>query len=244
MLQLRVADSVTARAIAEVSEDEEEDGEVSSADGDDDDASTAGGDACDKLTWAVLEKLLGFQHTFEASHCARLLYSSLLDAVVAQCARSVTRTSLRPFVEKLAREALINSTNFAVEVWPLIREARGMWLGAKFVGLSTASGRPAAGRRRSCGRSCSVLAARPAYPSSCSTRRSRLFWRVRIIKPFSLRSGRAASRARPTRTASPQRRFRSRPTSRCCFTKSCPSFSKKTAWIHTTSVTLTTEGFL
>ena len=48
MLQLRVADSVTARAIAEVSEDEDEDGEISSADGDDDDAPTAGGDACDR----------------------------------------------------------------------------------------------------------------------------------------------------------------------------------------------------
>ena len=44
MLQLRVADSVTARAIAEVSEDEDEDGEISSADGDDDDAPTAGGE--------------------------------------------------------------------------------------------------------------------------------------------------------------------------------------------------------
>ena len=74
MLQLRVADSVTARAIAEVSEDDEEDGEASSADGDDDDASTAGGDACDKLTWAVLEKLLGFRaHLRREPLCAPLV---------------------------------------------------------------------------------------------------------------------------------------------------------------------------
>ena len=67
------------------------------------------------------------------------MYSSLLDTLI-----DVVDEALSPFVEKLAREALINSTNFAVEVWPLIFEARGIWLGAKFVGFSnciwTASG--------------------------------------------------------------------------------------------------------
>ena len=33
--------------------------------------------ACDEAAWAVLQRLLGFQHTFEPSHCARLLYSVL-----------------------------------------------------------------------------------------------------------------------------------------------------------------------
>ena len=83
----------------------------------------------------VLEKLLEFRHTFEASHCARLLYSSLLGVVVRGRARALADVALRPFIEKLAREYLINSTNFAVEVWPLIREAGGMWLGARFMGL-------------------------------------------------------------------------------------------------------------
>ena len=117
---------------------EEEYGSVD-GDGDEDDAaSSVGGDACDDATWEILSRLLGFEHTFEPSHCARILYLSLGPALLQDDGTHIEHTlsRVRPFVAALARAALLSSRlNFATEVWPLLsyKHHGGVWLGADYV---------------------------------------------------------------------------------------------------------------
>ena len=72
-----VAAAAPAAAAAAVEEEEECSSIEGDGDEDDDAASSVGGGACDEATWEILSRLLGFEHTFEPSHCARILYLSL-----------------------------------------------------------------------------------------------------------------------------------------------------------------------
>ena len=111
--------------------------------------------ACDEATWEVLQHLLGFQHTFQPSHCPRLLYVALAPDLLDSAAKadgtshgsrehrhdemapSSTAQQVRPFLEKLARGAIAsNGLDFASAVWPLVAKTGGIWLGSDFVPLS------------------------------------------------------------------------------------------------------------
>jgi len=114
--------AAAAAAAAAAAEEEEEcnsadgDGDGGEEGGEDDAASAVGGEACDEATWAILAHLLGFAHTFEPSHCARILYASLGPALLS---RPTLLDCVRPLVATLARAALLSSRlNFATEVAP------------------------------------------------------------------------------------------------------------------------------
>jgi hypothetical protein len=69
-------------------EEEEEERDDDDDDNDDnsrgDDEGSTKGDTCDDATWDVLDLLLGFQHTFDPSQSASLLYSSLAASLFDQ----------------------------------------------------------------------------------------------------------------------------------------------------------------
>ena len=135
---------------AEEEDPEARDTSVIVVDDDEEDDDDGDEDACDKTTWELLERLLGFRHTFEPTHCPWLLYSVLTPALLEEKEESAWDEphvpTLKPiaacminFLAQLQAGAILgcagDSMDVATDLWPLISGAGGMWLGPDFVGL-------------------------------------------------------------------------------------------------------------
>jgi hypothetical protein len=115
--------------------------------------------ACDEVTWAVLEHLLGFRHSFDSSQCPWVLYSALTPALVVEqdvpaCWDDQPKTKsialdMTPLLEKLSIAAIVgsgdNGADVAKTLWPLICRARGLWLGSNLVPLESCVWKPGHG---------------------------------------------------------------------------------------------------
>ena len=147
----------------ESAEEESSEGREASTtvtDGDDVDEDEDDGDddgdeeACDEATWEVLERLLGFHHTFEPRDCPWVLYSALTPALLEKKDESAwdephvpklnpIALAIRPFLATLGMGTIVGcdsdsvgcQMDVAADLWPLISTAGGMWLGGDFVSL-------------------------------------------------------------------------------------------------------------
>jgi hypothetical protein len=102
-------------------------------------------DVCDAFVWDVLERLVGFHHSFDPSQCLWLLYSMLTPALLnddddddeetvdspSGGQRAPIASRVAPFLVKLALGAFGSGKS----AWPYIVHAGGLWLGSSFVPL-------------------------------------------------------------------------------------------------------------
>ena len=135
-----VSDQDAGVVKAENDDDEDEDDE----DDEDDD------EACDEITWEVLERLLGFYHAFEPRDCL-LLYSVFTPALLeeqpgffgdsGQMRRTLSplALSMKPFLAKLELGIVLgccaDELDVAADLWPQICNTGGIWLKGDFVDL-------------------------------------------------------------------------------------------------------------
>jgi hypothetical protein len=114
-------------------------------------------EARDEIIWEILERLLGFYHTFKPRDCPWLLYTVLTPALLQEKMESVSdslhsvqvrRTlnalaqSMTPFLVKLEVGVIIGccvdhigQLDVAEDLWPRICNAGGVWLNGDFVDL-------------------------------------------------------------------------------------------------------------
>lgn len=121
---------------------------------DDDDNGDDDRGASDEVTWMLLERLLGFHHTFEPHDCSWLLYSVLTPKLVEVHedlawdqprvpTLSALASSITYFLRKLETGIVIGCSSgtgcvlddVSANLWPLICNAGGIWLGGEFVNL-------------------------------------------------------------------------------------------------------------
>jgi hypothetical protein len=111
-------------------------------------------EARDEVIWEILERLLGFYHTFKPRDCPWLLYTVLTSALLQEQREPVSdsvpvrRTlnalaqSMTPFLVKLELGVIIGCSvdhigqlDVAEDLWPRICNAGGVWLNGDFVDL-------------------------------------------------------------------------------------------------------------
>ena len=126
---------------------EEDDGHVEVDEEVDEDESCEAEEVCDELTWEVLQRLLGFYHTFELRDAALLLYSFLTPALLLPAPAHDSpvptllplATGIKHFLHVLELGTIMacvrSHFDVANDLWPLICEHGGVWRGGDFVPL-------------------------------------------------------------------------------------------------------------